>query len=756
MNSKNFMYNKVMLTVKNISKIYETEDIELKALDNVSVSLRKNEFVSILGPSGSGKTTLLNIIGGLDRYTKGDIIIDGISTKNYTDRDWDTYRNHRVGFVFQSYNLIQHQTVLSNVELALTLSGVSPSERKERAKNALDKVGLGKHINKRPSQLSGGQMQRVAIARALVNNPDIVLADEPTGALDSKTSVQIMDLLKEIAKDKLVVMVTHNPELAKDYSTRIINVKDGKIVDDTDPYDDKNEKRDESERKRTSISLLTAFQLSTNNLLTKCGRTILTAIAGSVGIIGIALILALANGVNQYVNNLAGLGSVPSPITVDRVYLQSDSFSITNVKTDDSNANGEIVAEDDIKDNLSVSKQNQVRFNDTASLKKYIDENSETINNITDSISYSYDVDVNVYDKDKNGEIIKVNPFEDNSLSSILSSGSDLGAEVQLKDFLSSSMKEFISETPYEILSGSFPKSANELVLVVDGDKKFKLSNAYTLNLADRTKLDTFIYNINHNIELVSGNVGFSYDDIIGKSYRVSLNGESYDDAFEAKIVGVVKAKKADDESGFLAYTHGLIEKILQVSGKDNGTPEKISLYPKTEDKKKEVIAFLDKYNEGKEEKIYYQDATAEIIKTIKTAVNLISYVLIAFVGISLIVSSIMIGIITYISVLERTKEIGILRAIGASKRDVVRVFRAETIIEGLAAGLIGVIVAYSLCLSVNTIVSALAKIDNITQFSIVQAIILILISVGLTVFAGAIPASRASKKDPVEALRSE
>ena len=276
------------------------------------------------------------------------------------------------------------------------------------------------------------------------------------------------------------------------------------------------------------------------------------------------------------------------------------------------------------------------------------------------------------------------------------------------------------------------------------------------MNLADRTKLDTFIYNINHNIELVSGNVGFSYDDIIGKSYRVSLNGESYDDAFEAKIVGVVKAKKADDESGFLAYTHGLIEKILQASGKDNGTPEKISLYPKTEDKKKEVIAFLDKYNEGKEEKIYYQDATAEIIKTIKTAVNLISYVLIAFVAISLIVSSIMIGIITYISVLERTKEIGILRAIGASKRDVVRVFRAETIIEGLVAGLIGVIVAYSLCLSVNTIVSALAKIDNITQFSIVQAIILILISIGLTVFAGAIPASRASKKDPVEALRSE
>ena len=745
-----------MLEVKNVSKIYRTSDVELKALDKVSVNLRRNEFVSILGPSGSGKTTLLNIIGGLDQYTSGDLVIDGVSTKDYYDRDWDTYRNHKVGFIFQSYNLISHQSILANVELALTLSGVSKSERTKRAKNALEKVGLKDHMNKLPRQLSGGQMQRVAIARALVNNPSIILADEPTGALDSKTSVQIMELLKEIAKDKLVVMVTHNPELAEKYSTRIINVKDGKIIGDTKPFDGKNEEKAEEKTKYTSMSLLTALSLSKNNLMTKRGRTLLTAIAGSIGIIGIALILALANGVNSYVSNIAGLGSVPSPITVDRTYMESDSFSVATVKTENINEDGDVVAEDNIKNDFTVQKQSSIRYNDTKSLKKYIEENSNEIEKATDSINYSYNVAVNVYDKDKNGNVIQINPVENSGLDSIFS-GTSSGTEVKLSDFLVSSMKELNSTTPYEILSGSFPTEANELLLVVNTDKKFTLTEAYTLNLTDRTKLDSFVYNINHGGELVSGNVGFNYSNIIGKTYRVSLDGEDYDDAYEVKVVGVAKAKKSDDESGFIAYTHSLVEKIIETSGvADIETPEKISFYAKTEDDKKKITAFLDKYNETATEKIKYQDATVEMINTIKTVVNMLSYVLIAFVAISLVVSSIMIGIITYISVLERTKEIGILRAIGASKKDVVRVFRAETIIEGLIAGVIGVGVAYLLCLAINAIVSLAAKIDNITQMNIFQALILILISVLLTVIAGSVPASRASRKDPVEALRTE
>ena len=746
-----------MLEVKNVSKIYRTDDVELKALDGVSINLRRNEFVSILGPSGSGKTTLLNIIGGLDHYTSGDLIIDGVSTKEYKGRDWDAYRNHRVGFVFQSYNLIAHQSILANVELALTLSGVSPSERKKRAEEALKKVGLEQHLKKLPRQLSGGQMQRVAIARALVNNPSIILADEPTGALDSKTSVQIMELLKEIAKDKLVVMVTHNPELAKQYSTRIINVKDGKIIGDTKPFDGKNEEKDSEEINYTSMSLATALSLSKNNLMTKRGRTILTAIAGSIGIIGIALILALANGVNKYVGDIAGMGSIPSAITVDRTYLESgDLSSMGKVKTDDSQANGDVVAEDDIKNNLAVSKQSQIRFNDTKSLKKYIDENKAEVEKFTDTVAYDYDVKINVFDKDKNGQVIRVNPFEDqNDLASILSSDSK-NVEVKLSDFLKSSMKEMVSETPYEVVSGRFAKEANELVLVVNDKNKINLSKAYTLNLADRTKLDSFVYNINHGGELVSGNVGFNYNDIVGKTYRVSLNGESYDDGYEVKIVGVIKTKKDADESDFIAYTHKLTEKVMAATGQDNSTPDRISFYAKTEDDKKKVNSFLDKFNEGREEKIKYTDSTMEMIKTVKTAVNMLSYVLIAFVAISLVVSSIMIGIITYISVLERTKEIGILRAIGASKRDVVRVFRAETIIEGFVAGLLGVVTSWILCLGVNFIVSITAKIDNIARMDLFQAIILILISIALTVFAGSVPAKKASKKDPVEALRSE
>ncbi|MBQ2639048.1 ATP-binding cassette domain-containing protein [Candidatus Saccharibacteria bacterium] len=744
-----------MLEVKNVSKIYRTDEVELKALDDVSINLRRNEFVSILGPSGSGKTTLLNIIGGLDRYTSGDLIIDGVSTKDYYDRDWDTYRNHKVGFVFQSYNLISHQSILSNVELALTLSGVSKIERKNRAKEALKKVGLEDHINKLPRQLSGGQMQRVAIARALVNNPSIILADEPTGALDSKTSVQIMDLLKEIAKDKLVVMVTHNPDLAKEYSTRIINVKDGKIIGDTMPFDGKNEEDVEENTKYTSMSLLTALSLSKNNLMTKRGRTVLTAVAGSIGIIGIALILALANGVNQYVGNIAGTKTLPSEITVDRDYIES-GYNLTSIKEDNSKANGDIVAEDDIRTNFSVSKQSQIRHNDTKSLKKYIEDNQKELNSFVDTVNYNYGVDIKILDKNDENEVITISPIKDNDLLSLLGSNSTSNL-VSEEDFLKSSVKELISETPYEILSGKFPENSSELVLIVGRDKKFSLSSAYTLNLARRSALDQFIDNINNGRELVSGNVGLNYSDIIGKTYRVSLNGEDYDNAKEVKIVGVATGKTDSDDTGFLAYSHELVEEVVNASSDfDIDSPKVISFYAKTEDDKKKVNEFLDKYNESTSDKIVYKDSTQEMIKTIKSVVNMLSYVLIAFVAISLVVSSIMIGIITYISVLERTKEIGILRAIGASKKDVVRVFRAETIIEGFIAGLIGVTVAWLLSLAVNAIVSIVAHIENITSMDIFQAIVLITISIVLTMAAGAAPAARASRKDPVEALRSE
>jgi len=744
-----------MLEVKNVSKIYRTDEVELKALDDVSINLRRNEFVSILGPSGSGKTTLLNIIGGLDRYTSGDLIIDGVSTKDYYDRDWDTYRNHKVGFVFQSYNLISHQSILSNVELALTLSGVSKTERKNRAKEALEKVGLKDHINKLPRQLSGGQMQRVAIARALVNNPSIILADEPTGALDSKTSVQIMDLLKEIAKDKLVVMVTHNPDLAKEYSTRIINVKDGKIIGDTMPFDGKNEEDVEENTKYTSMSLLTALSLSKNNLMTKRGRTVLTAVAGSIGIIGIALILALANGVNQYVGNIAGTKTLPSEITVDRDYIES-GYNLTSIREDNSKANGDIVAEDDIKTNFSVSKQSQIRHNDTKSLKKYIEDNQKELNSFVDTVNYNYGVDIKILDKNDENEVITISPIKDNDLLSLLGSNSTSNL-VSEEDFLKSSVKELISETPYEILSGKFPENSSELVLIVGRDKKFSLSSAYTLNLARRSALDQFIDNINNGRELVSGNVGLNYSDIIGKTYRVSLNGEDYDSAKEVKIVGVATGKTDSDDTGFLAYSHELVEEVVNASSDfDIDSPKVISFYAKTEDDKKKVNEFLDKYNESTSDKIVYKDSTQEMIKTIKSVVNMLSYVLIAFVAISLVVSSIMIGIITYISVLERTKEIGILRAIGASKKDVVRVFRAETIIEGFIAGLIGVTVAWLLSLAVNAIVSIVAHIENITSMDIFQAIVLIIISIVLTMAAGAAPAARASRKDPVEALRSE
>lgn len=756
-------YNEPMLELKNISRVYQSGENTLKALDRVSISFRQNEFVSILGPSGSGKTTLLNIIGGLDHYTDGDLKINGISTKDYTDRDWDAHRNRNIGFVFQNYNLIQHQTILENVELALTLSGISGSERRKRATKILTQVGLKDHLEKRPSQLSGGQMQRVAIARALVNDPKIILADEPTGALDSKTSLQIMELLKDIAKDKLVIMVTHNPDLAKKYSTRIVNIKDGSIEKDTNPFDDKQKSTNAPSEKHISLSFLSALKLSTKNLMTKRGRTTLTAIAGSIGIIGIALILALANGVNNNISRSFNQGSLVSPITVQETFLNNSASLDLSQKQEPANdtAPSNILVDDDLSLNFDIFEQRRVSHNDTKALKKYLEEHRSELNEFTETIFYDYGVVPQVYEKDASGDIIQINPIE--TSSETVSTTTSLTApatvhKVSESKILKSAFSEIVNNDPYELLSGKLPTSADELLLVANSKGEIPLSTMYTLDLKERANLRDALNKLNSGQDVKFSSSTLEYSDIIGKTYRISLHGENYDSSYPLKIVGIAKAKNENDPSGYLGYTGALTEKIIQASPEKYSidTPNTIYFYPKTELDKAKITAFLDQYNDSAANKITYADQSMALVETIKSVVNVISFVLIGFVAISLVVSSIMIGIITYISVLERTKEIGILRAIGASKRDVVRVFRAETVIEGLAAGIIGVIISYLLCAAISSLASAFGHIDGIADLSPVHALVLILISVLLTVFAGASPAYRASKKDPVEALRSE
>ena len=806
-----------MLTLKNITKIYKMDTIEQKALDNVSINFRKNEFVSILGQSGSGKSTLLNIIGGLDHYTTGDLIINEVSTKEYKDTDWDTYRNHKIGFIFQSYNLIGHQTILSNVELAITLSGVSKTERKKRATEALKKVGLGEHINKKPRQLSGGQMQRVAIARALVNNPDIILADEPTGALDSETSVQIMDLLKEVAKEKLVIMVTHNPELAQKYSTRIVSLKDGHIIDDTEPFDGNEATDSDDNKKKSSMSLLTALSLSKNNLMTKRGRTLVTAIAGSIGIIGIALVLSLSNGVTEYANNMQKESSatqavsMESTASVSNTETTSDTVKIENEKEKKEHKDT-IVAKDDISTNLTLSEKATTKKNNLQKMKEYIEQHKNETDKFSSFIQYTYNVNIQLYDTGKNGSITKINPIDDSETSD----EGILGNLFSI-NLLKNSFKELKNNDQYEVVSGTMPKAKNELALVVDQDNELSLTTMYSLDIEDRADIAKFTEQASKGEKVKAEDISYNFDKVIGKTYRI-INGSDYfqkvgntwvsrenDSEFikdlynkapELKITGIIKVKDKNTASGFLGYTHELIEDYMntaneteivkeQIANKNiniftgeafdgiNSTYEKnlkvlgsgklenpytINIYPKDANSKAEIKKFIETYNNqaNEEDKIIFVDQMETLTQGIAQIVSMISMVMIAFVAISLIVSSLMIGIITYISVLERTKEIGILRAIGASKKDVKRVFRAETIIEGLASGILGIAVSYVLSLGINAIVSILAKIDNIMILSPIHAIILILISMGLTVFSGIGPASMASKKDPVESLKTE
>ena len=809
-----------MLEIKKITKIYKTGTFTQKALNRVSINFRENEFVSILGASGSGKTTLLNIIGGLDNYDSGDLIINEISTKKYKDKDWDSYRNHRIGFIFQSYNLIPHQTILSNVELALTLSGIGKKERKRRAIKALKEVGLGEHIHKKPNQMSGGQMQRVAIARALINNPDILLADEPTGALDSETSVQIMNLLKKISKNKLVIMVTHNPELANEYSNRIISLKDGEIINDTNPYDGKEVIDYKKGRtKKTSMKFLTALSLSLNNLMTKKGRTILTAFAGSIGIIGIALILSLSNGVNNYIAKVQEDTLTSYPLMIEKNSVDASTL-MKSFMGDSSNDDHKMDAiySNNIMTDMISTMYGGIKTNNLSEFKKYI-ENNKDLNEYTNDIKYIYNLNLQIYTNDN----LKVNPSnmmsmfspEEETVNNSFASGIDIFNELTDNKKLLSSQ--------YEVLSGKMPEKYDEMVLIVDENNEIVDYVLYSIGIKDQKEIQETMSNMMNGKEIKDfEQTKYSYDDIMKKDYKLVLNSDYFKkengvwvdksndlvymnelvkNGLDLKIVGIIKPKEGSNISvtNGIGYTTDLTEYVInkineskiakeQLNRKDINVftnqkfkdfetldnnlykigivdiedPYIINIYPKDFESKDKIETIIKDYNDskvkkGKEnDKIEYTDYVGLLMSSVTTIVNVIGYVLIAFVSISLIVSSIMIGIITYISVLERTKEIGILRAIGASKKDISRVFNAETFIVGLTSGCLGIIITCILNIFINIIIKNVTGVVVEAELPMIGGIVLVIISTLLTMIAGLIPSKLASKKDPVIALRTE
>ena len=925
-----------MLILKDIVKDYTAGDTTVRALKGVSINFRESEFVSILGPSGCGKTTMLNIIGGLDVYTSGDLVINGKSTRDFTDGDWDTYRNHSIGFVFQSYNLIPHQTVLANVELALTLSGVSKKERRERAVEALKKVGLSEQLNKRPSQMSGGQMQRVAIARALVNDPDIILADEPTGALDTETSVQIMEILKEIAKDKLIIMVTHNPDLAREYSTRIISVLDGALIGDTDPFepvqaDYENEKiKNEEEKKKgkkPSMSTATAFSLSLRNLTTKKGRTILTAFAGSIGIIGIALVLALSNGIERYIDKVQNDLLLAFPVTVEREAMDLTSVmnTFTQMGTDMMTVQHEL---DEIYVNNSFTDMlntfiSQSAANNLKSFRKYIEDNRAEFDALCNDIQYKYETPLNIYRMDAESGLVQVNPtgIIDMIMSSTGGNTTTAAMTNSMTNMFSSSIDNIwmqliggndLLSKQYDVIYGRLPEAYNEVVLIVDKNNEINEMVMYGLGLK---RQDEFMQNM-MNVIINGGEMevttlpSYQYEEIVNMQFKLLLNTQYFakdaktglwtdqrenavfvknqleKEGVDIKIVGIlrpdpnnvmsvgtgsigyteelmdyalsqtlnsepVQAQLADETTdiltgqpfmtldvndfsladvdlsqidftklditpfmsmledidlsqidllnfditdlidfsdmsalqkriveGFLtdeqvlafkqAYVDTMKEKsslektftALGYSTEDS--PSSIYLYPKSFENKDALTDMVDYYNEQMEAQGYtgytvtLTDYIGMLMASVTNILNIVTYVLVAFVAISLVVSSIMIGIITYISVLERTKEIGILRAIGASKKDISSVFNAETVTIGLGAGIIGILTTLLLEIPINIALNHFTHTGAQAQLPFIAGIILIGISVFLTFIAGLIPSSLAAKKDPVEALRTE
>ena len=974
-----------MLKLKAIKKDYLAGDSVVHALKGVDLEFRKNEFVAILGHSGCGKTTLLNIIGGLDQYTSGDLVINGKSTRDFNDSDWDSYRNHSVGFVFQSYNLIPHQTVLANVELALTLSGVGKAERKARAKEALEKVGLGDQIYKKPNQMSGGQMQRVAIARALVNDPDILMADEPTGALDSDTSVQIMDILKEISKDKLIIMVTHNPELATEYASRVIRLKDGRIVDDSAPYTSdvvQVEARSAGREKKTSMGFLTALSLSTNNLMTKKARTILTAFAGSIGIIGIALIMSLSNGIQNYIDKVQQdtLSSYPITIEAESVDMGSMMASMMGVQAqaeENQHEKDAVYSSTIMYDMMNSMVSAEMQTNNLKPFKAYLEDESGEIAAYISSIQYSYDLDMNLYARDVDDNIVKTDVVEllqsamsqtfGGDYSSYFSTFGQMYAVMDVwQEMLPGENGEAISpllKRQYDVLYGRWPEKYDEVVLVVDKNNEVSDLVLYALGLKSNSSLADDMQTFMNQENLSTSLESWSYEDICGMSFRYIYPADEYkwdedkeeyvnmaeedlglrtlfNNGLEVKITGIIRQNEdamSGMMTGAIGYTHDLVEHVVeQAADKDlvrqqladpehdvfNGlpfldkedealtknrkaqaardyiaaaddeqladlyvkfmsipedsyvqelideeledttradiedmvldyypgyasmleemdddtlfdyveqmiakqveeqygiqmekmysylsdrqlahdfrllsleeddyiwlydhamppvyssssydsnlkklgyvdleSPSTINIYAASFENKDAIADAIERYNDtvSEEDKIEYTDVVALMMSSITTIINVISYVLIAFVAISLVVSSIMIGIITYISVLERTKEIGILRAIGASKRDVSRVFNAEAFIIGLAAGVIGIGGTLLLNIPINIIVHDLTGIEAINStLPVAGGVGLVIISVVLTFIAGLIPSGLAAKKDPVEALRTE
>ena len=918
-----------MLVLKNIVKDYVTGDTTVRALKGIDINFRESEFVAILGPSGCGKTTLLNIIGGLDRYTSGDLFINGKSTKLFNDGDWDTYRNHSIGFVFQSYNLIPHQTVLSNVELALTLSGVSKKERKQRAIDALKKVGLEEQIYKKPNQMSGGQMQRVAIARALINDPDILLADEPTGALDSETSVQIMELLKEISKEKLIVMVTHNPDLADEYANRIIRCLDGEVIDDTNPYepekvDEKHqkEKAKKSDSKgKKSMSFGSAFNLSINNLRTKKARTFLTSFAGSIGIIGIALVLALSNGIQVYIDHVQEDMLLSYPMTVEKQTMDIESIMTTMTGmgglTTDAQEDGNIYVNESFMKMVN-SFISESTSNNLDSFRHYVEDNQEAFDEVCNDVQYKYSTSLNIYKADTTDGVVKVNPS--NIMDYMNMGGDSSGGMMDMSAAMNTMTQSFsvwteligddaLMDAQYDIIAGKMPENYNEVVLIVDGNYQINELVVYALGLKDQAAFGKEVMQALASGETLGTEdvTKYSYDDILDMEFSLVLSADYFkknektglwednsenslyvkslvDNGEKIKIVGILKPDEDNTLSigtGGIGYRRDLMDFAINETAKkqividqladttrdvitgyeysnltvndfdladvdlsiidynlldfrpfmsmaedmdlaeidmsnlgamfgfDNmsdlqkklmegylndeqvlaikqayvdtlaskssleGTlakigystfesPSMICFYPKNFEAKEQLNELIAFYNnkvaeDGHEEmQIKVSDYIGILMGSITTIIDVVTYVLVAFIAISLVVSSIMIGIITYISVLERTKEIGILRAIGASKKDVARVFNAETIVVGLGAGIIGILSTLVLEIPINLLLRYVVEIPAQAELPVIGAFVLILISVMLTLIAGLVPSRIAAKKDPVEALRTE
>ena len=891
-----------VLELKGITKDYPAGDTVVHALKGISVTFRDQEFVSILGQSGCGKTTLLNIIGGLDQYTRGDLIINGRSTKSYRDRDWDTYRNHSVGFVFQSYNLIPHQSVIANVEMALLLSGAPKAERRERAERALKQVGLADHMHKRPNQLSGGQMQRVAIARAIVNDPEIILADEPTGALDTETSVEVMEILKELSRDRLVIMVTHNPQLAEEYSDRIVRIQDGLLTSDSHPVDPAREHLTEEQiqahavadarKGKRGMSYLSAIALSFNNLMTKKGRTFLTAFAGSIGIIGIALILSLSDGAQNYIADTeeSTMGSYPLTIQQTSMDMASMMTSMMGMSEDATreNTSGEVESKDLVNDMVS-SVANGATENDMVAVKAWLDGNPGDIDDYVTDIQYTYDTPLNIYKSDTSDGVVQVNPATvmdslgfsmsgstQTEMMSSMSGGS--GSAYDVWTPLLSNKETW--KRDYDVVAGRMPEDWNEVVVYVDRNDRISDYTLYALGLLDQDELRDMMSDVLAGDKVESREMtSYTYDDLLNLTFKVLPESSKYaeqddgtwadmsddaaymedevDAAETVRVVGIVRPTEDNSSGsnwGAVLYTPELMEHMVEAVDEspvvaaqedspstdiftgtpfsddvdvnlsmedidrmiaqmpagqgeqlqayvdqmrdegmsdeaiasafsrqmseqnDNATydgnldilgvadlddPASISIYPIDFEAKEHIDNLIDDYNEqirtdGEGTEIQYTDIVGTMMSSVTDIVNAITYILIAFVAISLVVSSIMIGIITYISVLERTKEIGILRSIGASKRDVSRIFTAETFIIGFVSGVLGIVVTVLLDIPVNMIIEQVAGVANLAAVPVAAGVGLVLISVVLSLVAGVAPSRMAAKKDPVTALRTE